>query len=246
MIDASEKSCKICDGPSPLVGVVDFHKSCLEFGQTYLTLAGIPIYYRRCRQCGFLFTTAFDDWSPQGFARHVYNADYIVVDPDYQRVRPEGNVGLVKRLLTNATRGVRILDFGGGNGTLAGLLRQSGYAAETYDPFTSDNGKPTTKFDVITCFEVFEHTPSPRDTLAEIVSLLHDGGLIIISTLLQPSQMGNRDLNWWYIAPRNGHISIHSRGSLTRLFDGFGFKLVGQADQNVHIAYASPPSFLSS
>ena len=241
--DVSPMGCKICDGPSPLAGVVDFHKCCLEFHGRYLPVSGIPIYYRRCQNCGFLFTTAFDEWSHQAFAKNIYNTDYKVVDPDYDTARPESNARLFTKLFAKAKSGVRILDYGGGSGSFAELLRRLGHAAISYDPFTKDNVRPSGTFDIITCFEVLEHSITPRETVADIMSLLSPGGLIVCSTLLQPRKFEKNDLRWWYIGPRNGHVSIHSRASLTRLFDGFGFRLVVNDDDNIHIAYTSVPSF---
>ena len=56
-------TCKICAGPSALYGVVDMHRPCEIPGGVQPPLSGVPIYYRRCSACGFLFTDAFDDWS---------------------------------------------------------------------------------------------------------------------------------------------------------------------------------------
>ena len=135
-------NCKICDNSSPLFGVVDFHKSCIELDKKKLSLSGIPIYYRRRRECGFLFTTAFDDWSQGAFTLHIYNADYKIVDPDYEFVRPQANARLIDEWLSRARSEIRILDYGGGNGKFAELLRASGYAAVSYDPFTNTLGVP--------------------------------------------------------------------------------------------------------
>ncbi len=239
----SSINCKICDGSAPLIGVVDFHKSCIELNGKKLSLSGIPIYYRRCQRCGFLFTTAFDDWSHGAFTRHIYNADYEIVDPDYELARPAANARLICQWLSRARSEIHILDYGGGNGKFAELLRKSGYAAMSYDPFTKDSDRPSAKFEVITSFEVLEHSHTPRDTVADIASLLAEGGIIICSTLLQPENFGNVGLSWWYVGPRNGHISIHSRASLTRLFGEIGFKLASNANNNLHVAFTSLPPF---
>src|SRR5580698_7926076 len=81
--DPSPADCKICSAPSPLYGVVDFNKSCIEQQGRKLPLSGHPIYFRRCQQCGFTFTTAFDGWDLDAFCRNIYNDEYVVVDPDY-------------------------------------------------------------------------------------------------------------------------------------------------------------------
>src|SRR5579875_2261389 len=86
--DCRPTACKVCGGPSPLFGVVDFHKSCIEAQGRRLAYAGAPIYYRRCQRCAFLFTTAFDAWDFDAFRCNIYNDDYLTVDPDYVEVRP--------------------------------------------------------------------------------------------------------------------------------------------------------------
>ena len=46
----------------------------------------------------------------------------------------------------------------------------------------------------------------------------------------------------WYIAPRNGHISIHTRQSLQTVLERFGLQLAS-ADQSIHCAYRQIPDF---
>ncbi len=120
---AAATPCKICGGAAAVYGAVDFHKSCEEWRGSRLPPAGVPITYRRCASCGFLFTDAFDDWSEARFSEHIYNAGYAAVDPDYQLSRPRGNAGLVDRLWGQYKDKLRVLDYGGGNGVLCNDLR---------------------------------------------------------------------------------------------------------------------------
>jgi hypothetical protein len=234
--------CKICAGPSSLFGVVDFHKSCIEAQRKRLPLSGYPVYFRRCGQCGFAFTTAFDSWDPKAFHEHIYNRDYIVVDPDYIDLRPSGNAKLVASSFPDARQSTEILDFGGGAGVFADRLREQGFSASTYDPFSSFNQMPQQRFDLLTCFEVMEHVPFPQTTVATMVSLLKSPGAILFSTLVQPADFEVTGLNWWYAAPRNGHISLYSSESLALLFKPHGMR-VGSFNANLHIAYAQIPPF---
>src|SRR5207302_7999881 len=128
-------SCKCCSATALLYGVVDFHKNCEIGRQKVLDLSGIPIYYYRCPECQFLFTTAFDHFSREDFNATIYNADYVLVDPEYREVRPQRNAALLTRLFA-AARPARILDYGGGNGYLADLLRSAGFPhVDIYDPY---------------------------------------------------------------------------------------------------------------
>ncbi len=122
--------CKICAEPSHLYGVVDLNRPCEIPGGVRPPLSGVPIYYRRCAACGFLFTDAFDDWSQDQFKTHIYNDGYHLFDPDYQTSRPSNNAAVVANFWAAHKAGMRVLDFGGGNDVFCSALR------------TADFGKP--------------------------------------------------------------------------------------------------------
>ena len=74
--------------------------------------------------------------------------------------------------------------------------------------------------------------------------LLADEGIILCSTLTQPSNFDQLGLGWWYAGPRNGHVSLYSRRSLTILVQKHGLGLVSLSDL-VHLAFRRLPSFAS-
>jgi tetratricopeptide (TPR) repeat protein/SAM-dependent methyltransferase len=234
--------CKICGDASSLFGVVDFHKICIEAQGKRLNLSGIPVYYRRCATCRFVFSDSFDRWTEETFARRIYNADYHLVDPDFASLRPEGNARLIAEAFDTSRSEISILDFGGGSGRLAEILRERGFSAITYDPFSTHRQLPQGRFNLITCFEVLEHAPQPAETLRILHSLLEDDGLILFSTLLQPKNFDTIGLNWWYAGPRNGHLSLYSVDSLIRLFAKAGLR-VASYNENLHLAYRQVPHF---
>jgi Methyltransferase domain len=217
--------CKICTSPVPIIGSVDFNKSCVDHTGMRLPFYGHAIYYRRCPACGFLFTDAFDDWTPADFATHIYNADYAQVDPDYRELRPLGNAAFVARLFDAHKQRLSVLDYGGGNGTFARYLQAHGFKhCDTYDPFTPGFDTPPARtYNLVTCFETFEHTPDPIGCVRAILDRLADDGVVLFSTLLlQPDFEASGGLGWWYVGPRNGHISIHSAASLALLWERHG------------------------
>jgi SAM-dependent methyltransferase len=240
--DREPVACKVCQGSSPLFGVVDFHKSCEEARGRRLALSGCPVYYRRCEQCGFTFTDVFDGWSQEDFKHRIYNADYILVDPDYAESRPIGNARLVAESFAGSRDMIRILDFGGGAGLLAERLRAEGFDAATYDPFSQFATVPAGDFDLITCFEVMEHVPWPQDTVTAMDRLLKAEGAILFSTLVQPEEFVRDGLAWWYAAPRNGHLSLYSTAALALLFKPLGMKVVS-FNAALHMAYRRVPEF---
>ena len=70
---------------------------------------------------------------------------------------------------------------------------------------------------MITCFEVIEHTVSPRACLQDMASFLAPGGCIVFSQPVQPDDIEVIRGAWWYIGPRNGHASIFTADALSRL-----------------------------
>lgn len=239
-----QRSCKICGEPAFLVGVVDFNKNCEEHRGRKLPLSGHPIYYRRCSSCEFLFTDYFDDWDSTEFRTHIYNADYKDVDPDFENVRPAANASFLIKLFGPQAASLTVLDFGGGNGRFAATLRNAGFVvADTYDPFVPPyDQRPARRYNIVTCFETLEHSHDPLGTAAEMALYLDDEGLIIMSTLLQPTEFAKVGLEWWYVGPRNGHISLQSQKSLTKLWASKGLTVLSM-NANVHFAFRNLPGF---
>ena len=126
--------CKVCGEDADLYGVADFNKSCEELRQKYLRLSGVPVYYHRCSACGFIFTCAFDHWTSLDFKKHVYNDDYILVDPEYAEIRPGSNAGFVAGLIGN-DRALKCLDYGGGNGDTARFAEGARYRRKQLGSF---------------------------------------------------------------------------------------------------------------
>jgi hypothetical protein len=206
-------ACKLCGCVTELFDVVDFNKCCSEQNPYMFGRSGVAVAYHRCPRCDFVFTEFFDDWTTVEFAQFVYNDDYIKVDGEYAGARPRRVADRIAQQLSRHFR-QRILDYGSGSGLFEAQLRTHGFVNVTsYDPFSSP-ARPAGRYDIITCFEVLEHTPTPVETLADIASLLAPGGCVLFGTGLQPVDIGKVRGSWWYIAPRNGHVSIYSHRSL--------------------------------
>jgi 2-polyprenyl-6-hydroxyphenyl methylase/3-demethylubiquinone-9 3-methyltransferase len=208
-----------------------------------LELSGVPIYYHRCPACQFIFTTAFDHFTPHDFLQYIYNEEYVLVDPDYPETRPKGNAAFLSTLFPFA-KPRSVLDYGSGNGLLAELLRAAGFPrAESFDPFVQRHSTlPAGRFDCIVCFEVLEHSTDPASVFANLSDLLIDPGIILFSTLLQPRDIDHQGLNWWYAGPRNGHVSLYTRASLAKVVRPFRFKL-GSFNDAFHVLYREVPDF---
>jgi 2-polyprenyl-6-hydroxyphenyl methylase/3-demethylubiquinone-9 3-methyltransferase len=165
----------------------------------------------------------------------IYNADYPRADPGFAEARPAGFARALSGWLAPLKSRIASLDHGGGSGRLAALMRQAGFDYDTYDPYFAGSAAPRRRYDLVTSFEVVEHTPDPVATFTTMLSFLQPEGAVLFSTNLQPPLVTS---DWWYIAPRNGHVSIYTARSLRALAArlGVGFLTLGT---HLHLLYRS-------
>jgi SAM-dependent methyltransferase len=229
--------CKVCGQKAPLHGVADFNKSCEVINGVHFPQAGVPVSYHRCIACGFLFTEQFDHWTPEMFRRHIYNESYAEVDPECTGARAQReSVPLIA--FARQVNAKTVLDYGGGDGSLARILNENGIDAHSWDPLHPGTVAPAPGiFDLVTAFEVLEHTPTPIQTCRQALSFVREGGLFLFSTLTLDDVTGPVCDNW-YVAPRNGHISIHTSKSLQLLFARLDWRLLHYGPGH-HMAFAA-------
>ncbi|MCC6318108.1 MAG: class I SAM-dependent methyltransferase [Gemmatimonadaceae bacterium] len=236
-------ACKCCGEASVAMGTVDFNRTCEDSKGRVFGDANRPVPYHRCIRCGFIFTAAFDHFAPGDWQRDIYNDDYVLADPDFVERRPIRNGEMVANTFAQ-TPGIAVLDYGGGNGRLVRQLAQRGFARATcYDPFHEGSTRPSGTFDLVTSFEVLEHSPTPYETLRDMRWFLSERGLLLFSTLLQPADIDAQGLSWWYASPRNGHVSLYSRAAMDALMKRLGLQWASCSDV-LHVAYRKrPPAF---
>ena len=237
--------CPICASAAKLFDVVDFNKSCEECRGKFLELSGMPVYYSRCTHCGFCYAPEIAEWSLEQFEDKIYNQDYINIDPDYLEARPKGNAGFLLSLFANQKLPASHLDYGGGNGLLSQFLSQHGWNSASYDPFVDRSLAidEVGKFELITAYEVFEHVPDVQQLMVNLGALLAKNGVVFFTTLLADQYvLANQRLNWWYAAPRNGHISLYTKASLAILAKQHGLNFHSFSPL-VHVFYYSMPAW---
>jgi len=239
--------CPVCYGTSALLDVVDFNKSCEEARGIFLGLAGVPVYYSLCNNCGFCFAPEIAACKLEEFEENIYNDEYALVDPDYVKIRPEANAANLISTFGDVAHSIKHLDYGGGSGLLASILKESKWQSVSYDPFVDRNLNidQLGKFDLITSFEVFEHVPDVQHLMADLRSLLSPNGIVLFSTLLSDGNIHpNQRISWWYASPRNGHISLFSKNSLAILARNYEFNF-GSFSAGSHIFFTKVPSWAS-
>lgn len=216
--------CKVCGGDASPFDIVDFYKTCVDtlYPQGLCT---IPVIYRMCDKCQFIFTNFFDGFSGEQWQRYVYNDGYLKLDPDYLKVRPCMNARDLITLLAGSKGSTIGLDYGGGNGMTAALMRENGWTFNSYDPFAYTDVSPDLigRYNFCPAVEVFEHTPDPVGTLRDIVGMASSGPLmILISTGIHDGKVSKATrLSWPYASPRCGHISLYSSKSMQILAGRF-------------------------
>ncbi len=224
--------CPVCGGESRHHVDIPMQKSCEGNG------GGDLVAYFLCASCGFCHAPEMCNKPPEWFREHIYNDDYILFDPEYSGERANRQARNLIYSYSFARKRIRHLDFGSGDGRLTEKLLKAGFDSTAYDPFVHTE-LPSGKFNLITSFEVFEHVPGPQELMRGVASFLDDEGLILASTNISDGEDIGR---WWYAAPRNGHISLFSRKSLTILAEKHGLESLIDAN-GAHYFYRSLPDW---
>jgi SAM-dependent methyltransferase len=131
-----------------------------------------------------------------------------------------------------------VLDFGGGYGLLAQMLKSGGYEAWQVDPYvpvpflaadrclSALDDFPEAGFDLIFALEVLEHLTEPMATLEGVARRLKPGGTLMLSTgIYHP---GGHNHQWPYLAAEWGqHITFWSHPALVHAAGRLGFSSFG-------------------
>jgi len=216
--------------------MVDFNKTC-DSRLYPRGLAGVPVVYHACPNCKFIFTTFFDRFPPDWWRRFVYNEQYVEIDPEYIDKRPRVNAIEIRNLL-RGRRDVVGLEFGGGSGLTAALLREKGFAFDSFDPYGVNDVDSSRRgqYNFCSAIEVFEHLHDPVRSLEDIVGMCSKGPLtVLIKTSTTDATVSPRSrLSWWYAGPRNGHISLFSKAALQLLAERCGLSYLAGFRNNAH------------
>lgn len=144
--------CQICNGESRLVFLKEKNVSCGDYfdGKRLYerNLGATPLL--ECRNCGFAYFSEMHGWTENKYRIEIYNENYGLCDPPFKQARPRK----LAAWLSNILEPVDLIDFGGGEGQLAGLLVGKGFNARCYDPFYGPRQLPNGDAEVVTAFEI--------------------------------------------------------------------------------------------
>lgn len=208
--------CKICQKQAQLV-------------KTNVVMGKYKAEYFLCTFCGFMFI-GNPFWLEEAYKESINDSDtgYVL-----------RNVYLSRKTLVLCAflfdTKAKFLDYAGGYGMLARLMRDYGLEFFTYDLHTPNLFMKGFEYkdqriEALTCFECFEHFDSPID---EIEKMLKISKNIFFSTLLMPEEIPNDD--WQYYGLHHGqHISFYSLKTLEYIAKKHGIHLVSDG-LNLHM-----------
>jgi hypothetical protein len=199
--------------------------------------------YRRCESCGFIFVPE-PFWLPEAYQSAINRNDIGPVN------RMVGTSRVTKCVIDLFLRGTtRYLDYGSGYGLYVRRMRDLGYDFTAYDKycenvFAADFAIPDLnghRFDLITSFEVMEHTESPMEVF-DLIFAHADSTLFTTDLVPDPAPALGQ---WWYYGLDHGqHIAFFTRKALehaARRFgkhlstDGHGFHLITSRKVNARL-----------
>lgn len=186
------------------------------------------ISYYKCPCCGFI-QTENPYWLGESYQEAITDLDIGYVQRNLYSSKITAKV-------INNLRGInkkgRFLDYGGGYGLFVRLMRDKGfdfyrqdeYCRNLFSNFFDVNDlKVKEGFELMTCFEVFEHLTDP---VSELEKMLNYSRTILFTTELQPEKGLKSVADWWYFSPEIGqHIAFFTKESLECLAKKFNLNL---------------------
>jgi 2-polyprenyl-3-methyl-5-hydroxy-6-metoxy-1,4-benzoquinol methylase len=143
--------------------------------------------------------------------------------------------------------GKRVLDIGAGIGEMAESLSRYGFAVEGIEPSEEASERARERglkihsatlaewsagyagegFDAVILANVLEHVPNPENTIQQVNSLLVPGGVVVIRSPNDFSEIQKAAVEklgirqWWIVSP--DHISYFDKATLSAMLDSNGF-----------------------
>jgi Methyltransferase domain len=192
--------CPICDAASHLA-------------HEYRVLSNRTARLFECSSCGFGFV-ADPAWLAESFTSQLSRMDVGSADRSLLVAQ------FVRGLLTGSRkrRKWKVLDFGGGDGLLTRVLRDSGVDCRWQDPYCSPvymvgpSHDTVPRFDLVVMSEVALHLTEPAATFG---SLLDRADRVLFTAVVPPSPI---PADWWYLMPTTGqHVAFYPNDSVAAL-----------------------------
>ena len=213
-------NCAICNGRAE------------KHGES-LVLGKHTAEYQLCTACGFLqvvnphwLEEAYESAMTSTDIGHVWRADYLSK--------------ITKAVIHafNNPKG-RFVDFGAGYGISVRKMRDLGYDFSWHDKYSENlfakgfeaELQGSSKYELATAFEVFEHLSDPMRQISEVIDYSDE---VFFTTELISRQPPPLD-EWWYYAPEHGqHIAFYTEDALRSVAAKFSLNFVTNG-VNLHL-----------
>lgn len=194
------------------------------------------VSYFECKSCGFIQTES-PYWLSEAYKEAITFSDIGLVSRNINLSQCVSEL-LIKHFDIKG----KFLDFGGGYGLFVRLMRDKGFNFYRQDIFCAnifaqnfdinDISNIENRFEIVTSFEVFEHTYEPYKLLSE---LLNYSDNILFSTLLVPKNPIKSASDWWYISPDTGqHVAFYTTTALSFMANKYGINFYSDG-QSIHL-----------
>ncbi len=184
------------------------------------------VKYFQCDNCGFI-QTENPFWLSEAYESSFNYSDTGTA------YRPILNAAMMQSLipLISNKKG-KFLDYAGGYGLFARIMRDMGFDFYTYDKYSPNllsRGFDYTEltnatFDCVTIFECFEHFDEPLKEIEKVFSLSEN---IFVSTTLIPKNKSEIP-EWYYLGLDHGqHIAFYTKITMKIIAEKFGYNYYG-------------------
>lgn len=188
------------------------------------------VQYLRCVHCGAVQTEP-PFWLEAAYSSAITTSDLGLVSRNVSLARTSR---VIIRLFFRQDG--TFVDYGGGYGLFVRLMRDDGFNFFRYDRYCENlfakgfdaDLTPTTRYELVTAFEVFEHLVDPPAAIEEMLGLSDN---ILFSTLLLPRH-SPKPGEWWYYGLEHGqHVVLYTAKALAIIAQRHGLFLYSKNDE---------------
>jgi hypothetical protein len=176
--------------------------------------------YFQCRRCELLQTES-PYWLDEAYAQAMSQLDTGAV----LRNQDSSRIATLLALVLHVSPAAPCLDYGGGHGVFARMMRDVGLDFHWYDKHAENlfargfEGDFRQHYTLVTAFEVLEHLADVRAELEQLFAPRHD--FVFVATLLHAGHQAG----WWYYMLESGqHVSFFSRRTMELVGEMFGYE----------------------
>lgn len=242
------KTCPLCGSPR--------HRT--------LSLRGGHHLLARCQECDFVFSIVVP--GPAEIHKRYqsgYYQSWGLHDPAFEPVLREmklhtfrGHMTRVARLMPSGA----VLDVGCATGFFLEMAEEAGW--DVWGVELSEEGAsrarrrfgdrvfcgslaeakfPSSRFDLVTLFDVIEHVADPRGLVDEVSRILRPGGLLLLTTPDIGSLSARLMGKYWIHFTENEHLCFFDRQRIKRFMrdHGFSLELVTSAVKVFNLKYVA-------